>query len=105
MSDLAENLSALRPRPDDVARARPPDHIDGAPVPPMSGAWRDAVSPVKDSVIARVARSTVADADHAARAFDAWRNVPAADRARILHAVVDDIGARRCRLRMTGSRV
>ncbi|WP_299142745.1 5-carboxymethyl-2-hydroxymuconate semialdehyde dehydrogenase [uncultured Tateyamaria sp.] len=98
MTDLAHNLSALRSMLEDVAQSGILNHIDGKPVPAVSGAWFDTLSPVDDSLVARVARSDVADVDlaaqAAARAFADWRDMPATERKRILHAVADGIEAR-----------
>ena len=50
-------------------------------------------SPVDDSLITRVAEGSAADIDRAARAakgaFPAWRDMPAAERRKILHRIAD----------------
>ncbi|WP_420012950.1 5-carboxymethyl-2-hydroxymuconate semialdehyde dehydrogenase [Tateyamaria sp.] len=97
MSDLDHNLRILRPFLDRIAQSGIQNHIGGAPQPAASGAWFDTRAPFDDSVIARVARSDSTDIDRAAQvakaAFPAWRDTPATERKRILHAIADGIEA------------
>jgi 5-carboxymethyl-2-hydroxymuconic-semialdehyde dehydrogenase len=60
--------------------------------------WFETRSPVDDSLIAQVARGTVADVDRAAQAakaaFPAWAAMPGDRRKAILHRIADLIEAR-----------
>jgi len=98
MSTLDDNIAKLRPHLEEIGARGILNHINGTPVPAASGAWFDTTSPVGDSQIARVARSNADDIDAAAQAakaaFPAWRDMPAAERKRILHAIADGIEAR-----------
>ena len=95
MSTLDDNIAKLRPHLAAIGDRGVLNHIDGKPLPAASGDWFDTTSPVDDSVIAKVARSDAADIDAAAQAaksaFPAWRDMPAADRKSILHAIADAI--------------
>ena len=98
MSALHDNIAKLAPHLSQVAETGILNHIAGQAQPAAAGAWFDTTSPVDDSLIARVARSDASDIHAAARAakaaFPAWRDMPAADRKRILHAIADGIEAR-----------
>src|SRR5579859_69259 len=67
--------------------------IQGAHVPAHTGETFETSSPIDNTPIARVAASTAADIDEAARAaqaaFPAWRAMPARERKRLLHRVAD----------------
>ncbi|WP_299044010.1 5-carboxymethyl-2-hydroxymuconate semialdehyde dehydrogenase [uncultured Tateyamaria sp.] len=98
MSALDENIAKLAPHLARIGKSGILNHIAGKPVPAAAGAWFDTTSPIDDSHIARVARSDASDIDAAAQAakaaFPAWRDMPAAERKRILHAIADGIEAR-----------
>ncbi len=72
--------------------------IAGEPVAGRSGKTFDTLSPVDNSVLAKVAAGDAADIDAAAKAaaaaFPAWRAIPGAKRRAILHAIADAIVAR-----------
>ena len=97
MSDLASNIEKLngyltRFRETGIKnRIAGQDH-DGA------GGTFSSISPVDKSTICDVARSTEGDVDAAAEAakaaFPAWRDMPAAERRKILLRVADAIEAR-----------
>ena len=74
------------------------NQIAGKAVPAISGATFESSSPVDESLICSVARSTEADVDAAARAaadaFPIWRDMPALERKKILLAIADGIEAR-----------
>ncbi|MEO1779797.1 MAG: aldehyde dehydrogenase family protein, partial [Pseudomonadota bacterium] len=98
MSALHDNISKLAPHLAQVAETGILNHVGGQAQPALNGTWFDTTSPVDDSLIARVARSDASDIDaaaHAAKAaFPAWRDMPATERKRILHAIADGIEAR-----------
>ncbi len=72
--------------------------INGQTVPAASGVTFDTTSPVDESVICSVARSSAADVDAAAEAakaaFPAWRDMPALERKKILIKIAEGIEAR-----------
>ena len=72
--------------------------IAGEAVAGRSGKTFDTLSPVDNSVLAKVAAGDAADIDAAAKAaaaaFPAWRAIPGAKRRAILHAIADAIVAR-----------
>jgi 5-carboxymethyl-2-hydroxymuconic-semialdehyde dehydrogenase len=72
--------------------------IDGAPRPAESGRTFETCTPIDGAVRAAVAESGAADvaaaADAADRAFPAWRDLLAAERRDLLHAIADAIEAR-----------
>jgi aminomuconate-semialdehyde/2-hydroxymuconate-6-semialdehyde dehydrogenase len=74
-----------------------PDHFIGGQRVGSSEAFAD-VSPIDETVIARVARGDAREANAAVaaarRAFEAWGRTSPEERARILHAVGDGIEAR-----------
>ena len=98
MTDLTENLKKL-----DGFLARFRDNgilniINGRDAAGSTGATFDTHSPTDESLICSVARGSVDDIDHAAKAakaaFPAWRDMPATDRKKILHKIADAIVAR-----------
>jgi 5-carboxymethyl-2-hydroxymuconic-semialdehyde dehydrogenase len=95
---LLANLACLEPllrrlRADGLQHV-----IDGALEPASDGQVFADQSPVDGSLICEVARGTADDVDRAARAaqraFPGWRDVPAARRQRLLHAIADGIERR-----------
>jgi len=95
---LLANLACLEPllrrlRADGLQHV-----INGALEPASDGEIFADHSPVDGSLICEVARGTVDDVDRAARAaqraFPGWRDVPAARRQRLLHAIADGIERR-----------
>jgi len=98
MDELSSNIEKLsgylaRFRADGVQ-----NHIAGHAVPAQSGKAFDNASPVDESHICTVARGDASDIDAAAKAardaFPAWRDMPAAERRKILHRIADGIVAR-----------
>ena len=75
------------------------DHwIDGAAVPPATGAYLDSVNPTSpDVVVARVARGSASDVEAAvsaaARTAPAWRDVEPFERSRILSRIATALRA------------
>ena len=97
MTDLETHLSKLTGY---LARFREggiQNRIAGADRPGSGGTF-DSISPVDESVICAVARSTGADVDAAAEAaaaaFPAWRDMPALERKAILIRIAEAIEAR-----------
>ncbi|HEX6995314.1 MAG TPA: 5-carboxymethyl-2-hydroxymuconate semialdehyde dehydrogenase [Gammaproteobacteria bacterium] len=72
--------------------------IDGAWRPSVSGETFETHAPIDGRPLGRVAAGDAADIDlaaaAAARAFPAWRDVPGAERRRLLHRIADAIEAR-----------
>jgi len=72
-----------------------PHRIDGKAVPSISGATFETASPIDGAVLAKVARGGPEDIDRAAtaaaRAFKAWRDLPATSRSKLLHRAADAI--------------
>lgn len=72
--------------------------IDGKTVAGTAGKTFGTFSPVDGSEITQVARGEAADIDRAAQAakaaFPAWRDLPAAQRRKMLHRIADGIEAR-----------
>jgi len=72
--------------------------IDGKAVPSISGETFETAFPIDGAFLATVARGGPEDIDRAAtaaaRAFKAWRDLPATARSRLLHRVADAIEAR-----------
>ncbi len=98
MSDLENNIAKLQPI---LARLRETgvmNRIGGQDAPAQSGATFANHSPVDESYICDVAKSGAADIDAATQAakaaFPAWRDFPAAERKKVLHAIADGIVAR-----------
>ena len=97
MSKLDDHLAGLDSH---LARFRSTgilNRIGGSDVAGGGGSF-DTVSPVDESVICAVAHGTAQDIDAAARAakaaFPSWRDMPAAERRRILLRIADAIEAR-----------
>ena len=71
--------------------------IDGAFVPPRSGAYLDDIEPATGEVLAQIPDSDAADVDAAVaaakRAFASWSKTPAETRSRILLKLADLIEA------------
>ncbi len=72
--------------------------IDGAPAAGISGEAFEDRTPIDGQILARVSAGGAADVDAAAeaaaRAFAGWRDVPGAERRRLLRALADAIEAR-----------
>lgn len=98
MAKLQDNLTKLRTHLTRFRANGVLNLIGGHLVAAQSGATFQSVSPVDDSVICQVAKGGAADIDAAAQAaraaFPAWRDMPAAERKKILHRVADGITAR-----------
>ncbi|MEO0402197.1 MAG: 5-carboxymethyl-2-hydroxymuconate semialdehyde dehydrogenase [Pseudomonadota bacterium] len=98
MTDLDRNIATLAPHLAQIGASGILNHIGGKAQPALSGAQFETTSPVDDSLIAQVAHSDARDVDAAAQAakaaFPAWRDMPAAERKNILHAIADGIEAR-----------
>ena len=97
MTDLAKHIALLdthlaRFRKDGIVNL-----IGGKDVAGSGGSF-ETRSPVDDSLIATVSRSTAADVDAAARAakaaFPAWAAMEGKERKKILHRIADQIVAR-----------
>jgi 5-carboxymethyl-2-hydroxymuconic-semialdehyde dehydrogenase len=97
MTELATNLAKLdrhlsRFRKDGIL------NLIGGKDEPGTGVAFETHSPVDESLIAKVARSTAADIDRAAKAakaaFPAWAAMPGERRKAILHRIADGIEAR-----------
>jgi betaine-aldehyde dehydrogenase len=71
--------------------------IDGRPVEAQDGRTIDVENPANRTVIAQVPRGGEADVERAvasaARAFDAWRRVPARERGRLLLRIAEAVAA------------
>ena len=82
---------------DDLSTPQLGHFIDGASRASVDGATFDNHSPVDGSVLNTTARGAQADvrlaSEAAARAFESWRDWPAAKRRDVLHAVADSIDA------------
>jgi 5-carboxymethyl-2-hydroxymuconic-semialdehyde dehydrogenase len=95
---LNENLEKAKVHLARFGRAPLEHFIDGAPRPPSSEKTFDNIAPVDGAVLGRVAAGNAKDvaaaASAASRAFPAWRDVPGADRRRLLHRIADAIEAR-----------
>ena len=98
MSELEQNMRKLTGY---LARFRKNgvlNQIGGKTVAAQSGATFKTHTPVDETLICTVARGGAADIDAAAGAaidaFPAWRDMAAAERKKILHAVADGIAAR-----------
>ena len=98
MTDLTASLATLEAHLAGFRDTGILNLIDGETVPAQSGATFETTSPVDESVICAVARGGAADLDAAAqaaaRAFPAWRDMPGAERKKILHRIADGIVAR-----------
>src|SRR5690606_41899700 len=82
----------------DRARGTLLHSIDGASRPSASGETFETHAPIDGRPLARVAAGDAADIDlaatAAARAFQAWRDVPGGERRRLLHRIADAVEAR-----------
>ena len=69
--------------------------INGEFVAPASGEWLDIVNPATEEVIYKMPRGTKPDVDAAVAAaraaFDSWSSTPAAERAKYMVAIADEI--------------
>jgi 5-carboxymethyl-2-hydroxymuconic-semialdehyde dehydrogenase len=97
MPTLAENMAALDRHLARFKQAGILNRINGADHPGSAGTFQ-TTTPVNKSVICEVAHGTATDIDAAATAahdaFAAWRDMPAAQRRKILLAIADGIEAR-----------
>ncbi len=97
MSVLDANLEKLGRLLERFRNGGIPNRIAGQDQPGASGVFQ-SISPVDKSVICDVARSSEADVDTAANAahdaFPAWRDLPAAERRKILLNIAEAIEAR-----------
>ncbi len=98
MTALADNIARAAEYMARFSTSGVMNHIGGASVPAAAGATFDTISPVDLSVLAKVARSGVADVDAAVAAakaaFPAWSRTPGDERRRILLKVAQAIEAR-----------
>jgi len=98
VSDLSANIDKLSGFLEQFRSNGVLNTIRGKSVPSVSGETFDAVSPVDESLICRVAKGSAEDVDLAARAaqdaFPAWRDMSASQRKKILLAIADGIEAR-----------
>ena len=95
MSDLKTNLDTLEPHLARFAKHGVLNRIAGETRPAASGQTFGNHSPVDETHICVVARSDATDVDAAAQAakaaFPAWRDMPGAERKKILHRIADAI--------------
>jgi 5-carboxymethyl-2-hydroxymuconic-semialdehyde dehydrogenase len=95
---LKRNLDRLAPLLDRFRETGLAHLIDGAVTRPADGRTFTNHSPIDGSAICEVARGTAEDVDRAAqaarRAFPGWRDLPAARRRDLLHAIADAIERR-----------
>ena len=98
MSELDQNITKLHAY---LARFRESgilNQIGDKALSARSGATFNTHSPVDESLICSVAKGDASDIDAAAKAaqvaFPAWRDIPATERKKILHAIADGIVAR-----------
>ncbi|MDQ2095034.1 5-carboxymethyl-2-hydroxymuconate semialdehyde dehydrogenase [Rhodalgimonas zhirmunskyi] len=98
MSELENNIAKAEAY---LARFRDTgvlNRIGGADCPALSGATFDNTSPVDEGFLCKVAKSGPEDIDAAARAahdaFAEWRDMPGANRKKVLHKIADAIEAR-----------
>lgn len=82
------NTQATPPK---AGLARLEHWIDGAPVPPESGAYLETLSPLTGAASVQAAAGSAADvgaaAEAADRAKEGWRRIPAAERGRLMLAL------------------
>ena len=94
MSDLQDNITKLDGYLERYRSTGIQNHIAGQDMPGSGGTFT-SISPINKSEICRVARSTEADIDMAAKAateaFAAWRDTPALERKKILVNVANAI--------------
>lgn len=95
MSDLNQNIDKLAGYLKRFQDGGILNQIGGKAMPAASGATFETRSPVDDSLICQVAKGGANDIDAAAKAakdaFPAWRDMPAAERKKILHKIADKI--------------
>ncbi len=95
---LNENIEKARRHLARFERAPLEHFIDGGFRPAVSGELFDDFAPVDGLRLGRVAAGDARDIDlaaaAAARAFPAWRDLPGAERRRLLHRIADAIEAR-----------
>ncbi|MES0812649.1 5-carboxymethyl-2-hydroxymuconate semialdehyde dehydrogenase [Roseibium sp. SCPC15] len=95
MSDLENNIQKLSSYLERFRTGGILNRIGGETVPAQSGETFQTHSPVDESLICNVAKGGAADIDAAAKAakeaFPAWRDMPAAERKKILHRIADRI--------------
>jgi 5-carboxymethyl-2-hydroxymuconic-semialdehyde dehydrogenase len=98
LSALQENIARLDRYLAGYRESGILNHIAGGSVAAQSGETFETRSPVDGSVICQVASGAAADIDAAAtaarEAFPAWRDLAAAERKRLLHAIADAIESR-----------
>ena len=98
MTALSDNIGKLNGYLDRFRDSGIQNLINGETCPAASGAVFDTSSPVDESVICTVARGGAADIDAAAKAaaaaFPAWRDMPAAERKKILIRIAELIESR-----------
>lgn len=95
---LDENIEKARRHLARFERAPLEHFIDGAFRPAASGELFDDFAPVDGLRLGRIAAGDARDVDlaaaAAARAFPAWRDLPGAERRRLLHRIADAVEAR-----------
>src|SRR6516225_4500179 len=93
LTQLRERLMATATQPAKAEEFPTRMYIDGKWCGADSGKTLDVINPADESVLAKVAYGTRAEADRAieaaARAFPGWRAVSAYDRAKILKKTAD----------------
>lgn len=98
MSSLDANISKLESYLERFRHSGISNHINGKSVPALSGQTFNSHSPVDESLICSVAKSSADDIDAAANAassaFPEWRDTPAKERKNILIRIADAIEAR-----------
>jgi len=95
MTKLEENLDKVEQLLTPLRAGTLPHFIDGQRDPGRSGEAFASHSPVDNSVIGNVAAGNADDIDAACRAaaaaFEAWREMPGAERRKLLHRLADAI--------------
>jgi 5-carboxymethyl-2-hydroxymuconic-semialdehyde dehydrogenase len=95
MSDLDNNLQKIEKLLAPYKAETLPHFINGKRDPGRSGETFEGYTPVDNSVIGNVASGNADDIDAACRAADAafeeWRELPGAERKKLLHKVADAI--------------
>lgn len=98
MSELDQNIAKAEAYIARFTESGVMNRIAGKDCPAASGATFDNNSPVDEAFLCKVAKSGAEDIDAAAKAaqaaFPAWRDLPAAERKKILHNIADGIEAR-----------
>ena len=98
MSDLTANIAKANAYLARFKEGGVQNLIAGQSQPALAGASFENHSPVDEDFLCTVAQSGAEDIDAAARAahaaFPAWRDMPAANRKKILHKIADAIEAR-----------